>query len=184
MATQSPPQHRWYSPADCAALLNGVPRGNQWRALCPAHGGDNPSTLSIREGTDRYGHPKTSLKCFAHDCTAEDICAAMGIEVRQLYSIQEEYAKATQYAPRAKSPRIDKLKQMEEPTADDIAQILLEEMIVSDPAFIQECPPAREKLWELAEADPRAKAAFTRALAEAKYIPSIFWRTLAAEHKG
>lgn len=184
MATQTPPQHRWYSPADCAALLNGAPRGDQWRALCPVHGGDNPSTLSIREGKDRYGHPKTSLKCFAHDCSAEDICAAMGIEVRQLYSIQEEYAKATQYAPRARSPRIDRLKQMEEPTPDEIAQILLEEMIVSDPAFIQECAPAREKLWALAQASPRAREALTKALRTAKINSARFWDSLAREMGG
>src|SRR4029453_13644387 len=97
------------------------------------------------------------LHCFAHDCDIEDICAEMGIEVRNLYSIQPDYAKATKHVPRAKSPRIDKLKHMEQPTPDEIAQILLEEMIVSDPAFIHECAPARQKLWQLAHVSPKAQ---------------------------
>jgi hypothetical protein len=181
MATQPPPEHRWYSPADCAALLSGVKHGDQWRAPCPVHGGESTDALSIRQVTDRYGNPKTSLHCFAHDCAIEDICAEMGIEVRQLYSIQPEYARATRYVPRAKSPRIDKLKRMEEPTPDEIAQILLEEMIVSDPAFIQECAPARQKLWELAQGSPRCQAALTKALQHAGLHPMSFWTTLADE---
>src|SRR5215471_526847 len=179
MAAQSPPDHRWYTPADCAALLVGVKHGTSWRAPCPVHGGDSTTALSIREVTDRYGHPKTSLHCFAHDCAIEDICAAMGIEVANLYSIQPDYAHATRYAPRARSPRIDKLKHMEDPTPDDIAQILLEEMIVSDPTFIQECQPARNKMWELAQSDPRAREAFTVALRSARINTARFWDTLA-----
>jgi hypothetical protein len=184
MATQIPPEHRWYTPADCAALLLAVKHGDQWRAPCPVHGGESTDCLSIRQVIDRYGNPKTSLHCFAHDCDIEDICAEMGIEVRQLYSIQPDYAKATKHVPRAKSPRIDKLKQMEEPTPDEIAQILLEEMIVSDPAFIQKCAPARAKMWEIAQASHGAREAFTRALREAHVIPARFWEQMRNERGG
>jgi hypothetical protein len=179
MATQIPPEHRWFTPADCAALLSGVKHGDQWRAPCPVHGGESTDALSIRQVIDRYGNPKTSLHCFAHDCAIEDICAEMGIEVRQLYSIQPEYARATKHVPRAKSPRIERLKRMEDPTPDEIAQILLEEMIVSDPPFIQECAPARQKMWDLAEASPKAKARLTQALRQTGLIPSAFWAELA-----
>ena len=70
---------------------------------------------------------------------------------------------------------------MEEPTPDEIAQILLEEMIVSDPSWIQECAPARQKMWALAEASPKAKEALTKALYHGHLSPKAFWQTLAAE---
>jgi len=181
MAAQSPPEHRWYTPADCAALLMGVRHGRQWRAPCPVHGGDSTTCLSIREGVDRYGHPMTLLHCFAHECAIEDLCAEMGIELKSLFCVQPHYAREIQRAPRARSPRIARLRQMEEPTPDEIAQILLEEMIVSDPAFIQECAGARQKMWELAQASPKAKERLTQALRQTGLIPSAFWAELAEQ---
>jgi hypothetical protein len=65
------------------AILNRFQRvqrnGNGWIALCPAHADKNPS-LSIREGNGR-----TLLHCFA-GCSVEAICAARGIEVRDLFT--------------------------------------------------------------------------------------------------
>jgi hypothetical protein len=183
MATQFPHEHRWYTPEDCAALLSAVKHGASWRGPCPVHGGDSTTCLSIREVTDRYGHPKTSIHCFAHDCAIEDICAAIGIQVWQLYSIQPDYAKATRSLPRAHSPRIDKLKGMAQPTPDDVAQIMLEEFIVTDPEWIQACAPARRKMWELAQASPHAHEAFTKALVQAGIVPGVFWQTLARTQK-
>lgn len=183
MATQPTDSHIWYSPADCAAMVDGKQHGDQWRAACPAHAGDNPQSLGIAQGRDRYGNPMTLMHCFAHDCPIEDICAAMGIEVRNLFCIHPEYAKATRNAPRARSPRIDRLKSMDDPTPDDIAQILLEEMIVSDPAWIQTCQPARKKLWELAQDDPRAENQLTKALQVARLNPLMFWSALEREMK-
>ena len=175
--------HHWYTPAECAGMLLGVRHGDHYRAPCPLHPG-NPTSLSIREGRDSYGHPCTWMHCFAHDCTIEDICAAMGIEVRDLFCVHPDYGRATRNAPRAHSPRIDRLKWMEEPTSDDIVQVLLEENIVEDPQWIQGCQPARAKMWELAQASPKAKEALTKALYEAHLIPSHFWTTLAAEMEG
>jgi hypothetical protein len=162
----------------------GVKHGKEWRAPCPVHGGDSTTCLSIGEGVDRYGYPMTLLHCFAHECAVEDICAEMGIEVKNLFCVQQHYAREIQRAPRARSPRIARLRQMEEPTPDEIAQILLEEMIVSDPAFIEECAGARQKMWELAQASPHARAALTAALVHASYIPSTFWAQLAHEQRG
>jgi len=184
MATPPPSDHRWYTPADCAAILLAVKHGTHWRAPCPVHGGDSTDCLSIREGRDRHGNPMTLLHCHAHHCAIEDICADMGIAVRNLFCIHPDYAQATRHAPRAHSPRIDRLKQMEEPTPDDIALILLEEMIVSDPPFILECQPARQKLWELAQASPWIKAQYTRALRTAQIYPVQFWQQLAREMGG
>ena len=105
----------------------------------------------------------------------------MGIEVRELFCIHPDYARTTRNAPRARSPRIDRLRWLEEPTSDDIAQVLLEELIVTDPEFIQTCTPARQKMWEIATASPKAKEALTKALYHGHLSPAPFWTTLAAE---
>ena len=177
-----PDNHRWISPSECASLLDATQHGEAWRARCPAHAGDNASALSIREGRDSYGNPMTLLHCHAHQCTIQDICVALGIEVRELFCIHPDYARSTRNLPRAKSPRIARLRQSTRPyTADEIAQLLLEEMIVSDPAWIQTCEGARAKMWELAAASGQAREAFTRALRLATLPTLQFWDRLAAE---
>ena len=87
MAVPDPLAHHWYTPAECAALLGGKPHGERWRAPCPVHGGTNPTALGIAQGRDREGNPMTLLHCFAQDCPVEEICAAMGIEVKDLFVI-------------------------------------------------------------------------------------------------
>jgi hypothetical protein len=174
-------EHLWFTPYQIAAILDGRQHGAQYRAKCPAHDGDNPESLSIKEGRDKNGNPCTLLHCFAHGCKVEDICAAIGIPMRCLFCIQGEYGRTTKHLSRAHSPRINRLKSLEEPSSDEIAQILLEEMIVSDPAWIQECAPAREKMWALAEASPRTREMFTRALRQAQLNTLQFWNTLAHE---
>jgi hypothetical protein len=183
MASPSP-AHRWYTPEDCAALLLAVKHGDSYRGPCPVHGGDNTTALHITLRTDKYGHPCTGIRCYTQRCHILDICAYMGIALRNLFSIHPEYAKTTQYAPRAHSPRLDRLKTMPEPTSDAIMQILLEELIVSDPAFIQECTPARQAMWAVAQASPAAKERLTTALRHGQLIPSQFWAALATEMGG
>ncbi len=51
----------------------------KWKACCPAHDDKEPS-LGIREGSDG----KVLLHCFA-GCTATDIAAAIGLELRDLF---------------------------------------------------------------------------------------------------
>ena len=90
----SPVAHHWYTPAECASLLGGTPHGERFRAPCPVHGGSNPTALGIAQGRDRDGNPMTLLHCFARNCAVEDICAAMGIEVKDLFCIHPTYARA------------------------------------------------------------------------------------------
>lgn len=172
--------HVWYAPADIAAQLDARQHGTTWRAKCPAHGGDNPQSLLIKEGTDKHGHPCTVLKCFAHDCDIRDICAALGIELRQLFCIQPEYAKATKYAPRAKGPGIGRLSTLADPSQDDMAETMLIEIISSDPPFIRECAPARATFYRLAQ-EPARQARLCAALGTAHIVISSFWRQLCAE---
>jgi hypothetical protein len=122
----------------------------------------------------------TLLHCFARGCAIEDICAAMGIEMKGLFCIHPDYARATRHAPRARSPRVHRLRTMQDPSPDEIAQIMLEEMIVSDPQWIQACEPARKKMWELAQASPRARAQLSAALKNAGFNPALFWNTLGS----
>src|SRR5712692_2441666 len=60
--------------------FQGVRRaGDGWSALCPAHEDRNPSlSIYVREG-------KILLRCHA-GCTTEDVCAALGIEMRELFA--------------------------------------------------------------------------------------------------
>jgi 5S rRNA maturation endonuclease (ribonuclease M5) len=62
------------------ARLQGVTRnGEGWAALCPAHEDRNPSlSIHVREG-------KILFHCHAK-CTTEAVCAAAGIELRELFS--------------------------------------------------------------------------------------------------
>ena len=76
--------------------------------------------------------------------------------------------------PPGRSPRVERLRTMQEPSPDAIAQILLEEMIVSDPQWIEECAPARAKMWELAQASPKARAQLSHALRQAGFNPDCF----------
>lgn len=176
--------HHWYTPAECAALLEGVAHGDKWRAACPVHGGENRQALGIAQGRDREGNPVTLLHCFAHHCPVEDICAAIGISVKNLFCIHPAYAREHRNAPRAQSARTTHIKQAQEPlTPDAIAEILLAEMIVSDPQWIQACAPARKKLWELAQT-PSTRASLTQALQSARLSPAFFWNTLAQEYGG
>lgn len=185
----SPDEHRWYSPADCAALLLGTAHGsrNSYRAPCPAHDGDNPQSLHIWLATDPRGYDVTRLYCHAHQCDIRDICAAMGIALHNLYSARPAYSQMMRHFPAAHSPRIAQLKTIEEPTSDEIAQVMLEEMIatdVSDPPWIQTCVPARQKMWALAQGSPERRVALTNALKTARLNPARFWSQLASDMRG
>jgi hypothetical protein len=174
-----PVAHHWYTPAECAAMLGGKPHGERFRAPCPAHASSNPTALGIAQGRARDGNPMTLLHCFARDCSVEDICAAMGIAVHELFCIHPTYARATRYAPRTGSKRLAQMKRQKDPlTPDEMAQVMLEEMIVSDPAWIETCAPARAKMWELAQASPKARAQLSHALRQAGFSPALFWDTL------
>jgi hypothetical protein len=201
----TPHAHVWSTPAWCAAQLGATPRGQGYRGACPVHDGDNPDALHVWQKLDPRGNPVTMITCHTRHCDIRTICAYLGIELANLYSIRPEYYPAMKHFPPARSPRLARLRHMEEipleeleampedltpeeqarlmhePTPDAIAQMLLEELIVGDPAFIQECAPARQKMWELVQASPKAKARLTQALRHTHLIPSEFWAELARQ---
>lgn len=53
----------------------------KWKTACPAHNSDNPTTLSIAEGDNGT----VLLKCHAHDCSAQDIVTAIGLQMTDLF---------------------------------------------------------------------------------------------------
>ena len=84
------------------------------------------------------------------------------------------FARANRHAPRSRSPRLERLRHAAGPlTPDEIAQVMLEEMIVSDPQWIEECAPARAKMWELAQASPRARAQLSAGAQESRLQPGV-----------
>lgn len=53
---------------------------DRWRACCPAHGGSNPSALSVGVGADE----QVLLKCF-QGCEVEEIAYSLGLELEDLF---------------------------------------------------------------------------------------------------
>lgn len=174
-------EHIFYSAETLAQRLGGRRAGrNTWRAKCPAHQGDNPTSLSITTRRTDDGYPITLLHCHAHDCRLEDICAALDIPLSGLWAVPP--AKMTRRPlPSYSSPRLHAFALRETPgDADEIATLLLEEMIVSDPEWMATCREARTVLWQLSR-DHERRMGFEQALIDAKLDPLVFWRTLAAE---
>ena len=174
--------HHWIAPNEIAALLDATPHGQTWRARCPAHGGDNPQSLHIAEGVARDGTPLTLLYCYAHQCSVQDICAALAIPLTGLWCIRP-HAPAR---PRGhKQPALPPRKKGDHTayTPDDLAEAMLAEMLVSDPVFLAKCPGARETLWRLGQEPARKRVLFT-ALEEARQSPRAVWATLVAEYGG
>jgi hypothetical protein len=71
------------SPIDIVLARLDKPRPNgerRWRTCCPAHGGTNPSALSIGVGAD----DQVLLRCW-HGCDVEQIVHALGLEVSDLF---------------------------------------------------------------------------------------------------
>ncbi len=57
----------------------------RWRACCPAHGGSNPSALSIGVGQEN----QVLLRCW-HGCDVEKVAQAMGLELSDLFPPRPE----------------------------------------------------------------------------------------------
>lgn len=58
---------------------------DRWRACCPAHGGKNPSALSIGIGVD----DQVLLRCW-HGCEVEQVAHALGLELSELFPPKPE----------------------------------------------------------------------------------------------
>jgi len=64
---------------------NGADR---WRACCPAHGGSNPSALSVGIGDNGT----VLLKCW-HGCSADEVAGALGLDLADLFPARERHGK-------------------------------------------------------------------------------------------
>lgn len=53
---------------------------DRWRACCPAHGGKNPSALSVGVGAE----DQVLLRCWL-GCEAEQVAHALGLELSDLF---------------------------------------------------------------------------------------------------
>lgn len=59
---------------------------NSWRACCPAHDGNNPTALTIKEEPDG----RILMHCF-QGCSAIDILEAIGLDVSELFPESTEH---------------------------------------------------------------------------------------------
>jgi hypothetical protein len=62
---------------------------DRWRACCPAHGGSNPSALSVGLGDEG----RVLLRCW-HGCTADQVAQALGLELGELFPPKPQTAGA------------------------------------------------------------------------------------------
>jgi hypothetical protein len=85
--------------------LDGVTKaGKNYKALCPAHGDKTPS-LSLKEGDDG----RVLIHCFA-GCLIEDVVAAMGLSMSDLFSSNH----GGRHGPRIPGVSVRDLKQATE----------------------------------------------------------------------
>ena len=73
----------------------------RWRARCPAHDGNNRDVLSIGE----CGDGTTLIKCF-HGCTAAEVVAAVGLDLRDLFP-RVDWQSTGKHHVRPRRPRVD-----------------------------------------------------------------------------
>lgn len=178
MTTSLP--HQWLDPTTLAARLGATKHGDTWRACCPAHEGDNPTSLAIKEGRDKHGLPMTLMHCFAHGCPIEDICAALDIPLASLFLTHPSYSETIRRQPRHHSQRLTRLAAQSTPaTQEDIAELLLCEMIESDPPFIHECEEARQTLRRLCQ-EPERRVRIFQALHRGGIPAREFFATIRA----
>ena len=171
--------HHWYSPDEIAAQLDATQHGATWRAKCPAHGGENTTALRIAEGVARDGTPLTLLYCHAHQCSVADICAALDIPLTGLWCVRPDApARPRGWKPPALPPR--KKGDHTAYTPDDLAEAMLAEMLVSDPAWFATCIGARETCWRLGQ-EPARKYRLSAAMASAGLRVLEQWARLASE---
>ena len=178
MATETP--HHWYSPSELATRLDARPAGDGWRARCPAHAGDNPAALSIREGVSADGTPLTLLHCFVADCDIAAICAALAIPLAGLWCVRPDAPRRTRENTRSVARTVQTRAPQAPLSRDDIAEILLCEMIPSDPQWFWSCQGAQETCWRLGLSVPR-RFRLSAAFAQAGWRVADVWHRLTRE---
>jgi hypothetical protein len=59
---------------------------DRWRSCCPAHGGSNPSALSIGIGSD----DTVLLRCWS-GCDVDQVVQALGLDLADLFPMKREF---------------------------------------------------------------------------------------------
>ena len=62
---------------------------DRWRACCPAHGGSNPSALSVGVGDDG----RVLIKCW-QGCSTDQVALALGLDMSDLFPPKPQTAGA------------------------------------------------------------------------------------------
>jgi hypothetical protein len=88
-----------------AKLSDAKPSGRGYRASCPAHRGDNPTSLSLTEGE----HGRPVLFCHAHQCAYEDIVTALGFDLQGWKPRTDQRTGYTPTPPQTKLKGTDKI---------------------------------------------------------------------------
>jgi hypothetical protein len=84
--------------ADLLKLLKNVRKnGTGWTALCPSHD-DKENSLSISRGDGKW-----LLTCFA-DCALENITAAVGLRVADLFDVAADRGEGVLTPPATVQP--------------------------------------------------------------------------------
>lgn len=89
-------------------LLSRLPKvrrtgKDSWRCACPAHQGNNPTALSIRD----VGGGKILIKCF-HGCDTLDVLQSVGLDMTDLFeddssnykTVSEQKPREVKFYPR------------------------------------------------------------------------------------
>lgn len=75
-------------PQSLLASLNKVKAigKDKWKACCPAHEDRSPS-FQLQVASDG----RILMHCFSEQCSIEDICASLGVEVKNLFPDEGHY---------------------------------------------------------------------------------------------
>lgn len=60
---------------------------DRWKACCPAHEDKSPS-FQLQVASDG----RILMHCFSEQCSIEDICASLGVEVKDLFPDEGHYS--------------------------------------------------------------------------------------------
>lgn len=84
--------------ADILQRLDKVKKhGDKYRAVCPVHGGSNPTALSLREDGD-----KVLIHCFNCEATGPEVMAAIGLPVSTLFKHKKQVGIPNELLEKAK----------------------------------------------------------------------------------
>ena len=137
--------------AEVSRLAGGIKDGKSYLARCPVHGDRNPS-LVISDGAKGV-----LVYCRSHDCSAQSICKALGIEVRHLFFGNDPGQVSTKFAPltrkdlpRKTQGRITKIYNY----ADSSGEVIAQKVRLEPKSFLWRHRRDGQFVWEMPEAIP------------------------------